>query len=395
MGIYGLVRLSGIFERPPVGWGLALLALGVVSAVLGVAFALGQHDLKRLLAYHSVENIGIIVMGLGLALVGRVLDRPALAALGLAGALLHTWNHGLFKALLFLGAGSVIHATGTREIDRLGGLAKKMPKTALAFLIGAVAISGLPPLNGFVSELLIYLGMLSATIDDLGAVGLGIAFGVPALAMVGALAVACFVKVFGVVFLGEPRTAAVDAAHESPRSMLAPMAVLALLCIAIGVAPPLVAPVLARATGAPIAELAPLNSIAIANAILLACLLLIALWLGRSRRRAARTVTWDCGYVAPTPRMQYTASSFAAGLVGLFSFALRPSRHDPELSEPFPKSTRFESHVPEVVLDLGIGPAVAWLARQTARLRFLQQGNLQLYLLYVLATLIVLLVVWR
>ena len=177
----------------------------MVSGVLGVAFAIGQHDLKRLLAYHSIENIGIIVMGLGLALIGRSLGRPDWVILGLGGGLLHVWNHALFKALLFLGAGSVIHATHTREIDHLGGLAKAMPWTALCFLVGAVAICGLPPLNGFVSEFLIYLGLFG-TLGGRGRASFaGAAFAAPALALIGALAVACFVKVYGAVFLGTAR----------------------------------------------------------------------------------------------------------------------------------------------------------------------------------------------
>src|SRR5437879_10752784 len=159
MGIYGLVRVTSLLPAPPLEWGGALLVLGVVSGVLGVAFAIGQHDLKRLLAYHSIENIGIIVMGLGLSLLGRSLNRADWVVLGLSGALLHVWNHALFKALLFLSAGSVIHAVHTRAIDHLGGLAKAMPWTALSFLVGAVAICGLPPLNGLVSEFLISLGL--------------------------------------------------------------------------------------------------------------------------------------------------------------------------------------------------------------------------------------------
>ena len=207
MGIYGLVRTCSLFDAIPLWWGLLLFSLGMVSAVLGVLFAIGQHDLKRLLAYHSVENIGIIAIGLGLALIGRATQHPGLIALGLAGALLHVWNHGLFKALLFLSAGSVIHATGTREIDVLGGLGRGMPRTSLAFLVGAVAICGLPPLNGFVSELFIYIGMLRAGSLDMGTVGIAAAFGVPVLALVGALAALCFAKVFAIVFLGEPRSA--------------------------------------------------------------------------------------------------------------------------------------------------------------------------------------------
>src|SRR5437879_558109 len=159
MGIYGLVRVTSLLPAPPLEWGGIVLAFGVVSGVLGVAFAIGQHDLKRLLAYHSIENIGIIVMGLGLALMGRSLGRDDWIILGLSACLLHVWNHALFKALLFLSAGSVIHTAHTRELDRLGGLAKTMPWTALSFLVGAVAICGLPPLNGFVSEFLLSLGL--------------------------------------------------------------------------------------------------------------------------------------------------------------------------------------------------------------------------------------------
>ena len=159
MGIYGIVRVCTFFPEVPLSWGLFVLAMGTVSAILGVAFAVGQHDIKRLLAYHSIENIGIIVMGLGLALIGRAANQPLWVLLGICGGMLHVWNHALFKSLLFLGAGSVIHGVGTREIDVMGGLSKRMPATANCFLIGAVAICGLPPLNGFVSELLIYLGL--------------------------------------------------------------------------------------------------------------------------------------------------------------------------------------------------------------------------------------------
>ena len=186
----------------------------MVSGVLGVAFAIGQHDLKRLLAYHSIENIGIIVMGLGLALIGRSLGRADWVVLGLGGGLLHVWNHALFKALLFLSAGSVIHATHTREIDHLGGLAKAMPWTSLCFLVGAVAICGLPPLNGFVSEFLIYLGLFGTLGHGGGPSFAGAAFAAPALALIGALAVACFVKVYGAVFLGTARS---EHARARPR----------------------------------------------------------------------------------------------------------------------------------------------------------------------------------
>ncbi len=186
MGIYGLVRVTSLVPNPPAEWGAIILVLGAISTVLGVAFAIGQHDLKRLLAYHSIENIGIIVMGVGLALMGRSLGRFDWVILGLAGSLLHVWNHAIFKALLFLSAGSIIHATHTREIDHLGGLSRRMPWASLCFLVGAIAICGLPPLNGFISEFLIYIGLFS-TLRSEGMPLVGIAsFAAPALALSGA-----------------------------------------------------------------------------------------------------------------------------------------------------------------------------------------------------------------
>jgi formate hydrogenlyase subunit 3/multisubunit Na+/H+ antiporter MnhD subunit len=246
-GVYGLMRVTGLVDAPPESWGLALLAIGGVSAVLGVAFALAQHDLKRLLAYHTVENVGIIALGLGLALLGRARGVPALVVLGLGGAGLHVVNHALFKSLLFLGAGAVHHATGTRELDHLGGLARAMPRTALLFVIGAAAISGLPPLNGFASEWLVYLGLLDGLRRPGGDLLAYVTLGAPVLALVGGLAAACFAKVVGVVFLGSPRSHHADGAHEPPAAMLAPMAALAAACAAIGLFPAATTAPLARA----------------------------------------------------------------------------------------------------------------------------------------------------
>ena len=245
IGIYGLMRTTMLLPNVPAACGVLVLVLGIISAVFGVVFALGQHDLKRLLAYHSIENIGIILIGLGLAMIGSATHRTEWMILGMAGALLHVWNHCLFKALLFLAAGSVVHAVHTREIDHLGGLSKLMPRTAILFALGAVAICGLPPLNGFVSELIIYLGLFRAA-TDVHAGFSGVALAAPALAMVGALAVACFVKAYGAVFLGTARTPHATHAHESPWSMVAPMALLAALCAMIGLFPILVFPMLDR-----------------------------------------------------------------------------------------------------------------------------------------------------
>jgi hydrogenase-4 component B len=403
-GIYGITRVCSFFPQPPVAWGATLLGLGAVSGILGVAFAIGQHDLKRLLAYHSVENIGIITMGLGVAMLGRAVGSAPLVALGIAGGLLHVWNHALFKALLFLSAGSVLHATGTREIDRLGGLAARMPRTAFAFLFGAVAICGLPPLNGFVSELFVYLG-LARTIGSARLWLLG-AFGAPALALIGALAVACFVKAHGAVFLGQARSGT-EHAHDPGAAMLGPIVVLGSACALIGLAPIVVSPVLESATFAwapevatvvaPLDTLAPLRPVSVAGVGLLILVGACAAWLAKTAREPTATSgpTWDCGYASPSARMQYTASSFAQTLVGFFSWALRPEMHVSSVRGFFPPATEFHSHVPDTVLDRAVVPLSRGGARALRWFRWVQHGNVHLYLVYILATVLVLALVSR
>ena len=404
IGVYGLIRTLSFFYGAPLWWGCCVLILGVVSGVVGVAFAIGQHDLKRLLAYHSIENIGIIFMGVGVALIGQNVGSPAMMLLGMSGALLHVLNHAVFKALLFLGAGSVIHATGTREIDLMGGAARRLPYTALLFGIGAVAICGLPPLNGFVSELLIYLGFFHG-IQGEGAGAAASALAAPALALVGGLAVACFVKVYGIVFLGSPRTEEHTAKHEAGWQMLVPMLLLGALCIAIGLAPGAVAgplqrtsltvlPAAVRTAGLPLQQLVPMTMITLSGAVLLILIAALAFWYRRrvSEKPCSETVTWGCGYQRPTPRMQYSASSFAEMLTSLFAFVLKPHSHRPErIKGLFPGRTRFFSHVPEAVLELLYIPALISLYHRFSGVRKLQSGILQQYVLYSLVTLILLL----
>ena len=403
MGIYGILRVASLLPPLPVADGAWLLAFGTASAVLGVAFALGQHDLKRLLAYHSIENIGIILMGIGLAALGRSLGRPELALLGLAGALLHVWNHALFKALLFLGAGSVIQASGSGQLDRLGGLARRLPGTAWMFGLGSVAICGLPPLNGFVSELLVYLGLLRMVAGEGGPARLLAGAAIPALALVGGLAAACFVKVFGVVFLGEPRSPAAAGARESPRAMLVPMGVLALACAVLGVAPTLALPLLEAAVhgvdpglsaAPPLAQTAPLGAVSLAAVGLLAAFALVAALVaalggGAARRAPAGRPTWDCGYATPSPRMQYTASSFADGLVGLLRWALWTEVEQPRLDGAFPGPARLHTHLPDPVLDRLALPAARRASQASLWFRWLQRGHIHRYVLYILLALVV------
>ncbi|NLF31601.1 MAG: hypothetical protein GX591_12030, partial [Planctomycetes bacterium] len=407
-GIYGLLRTLMFLGPPaawPAWWGWTLIGVGAVSGVGGVLFALAQHDLKRLLAYHSVENIGIIALGLGLGMLGAATGHPALAALGLMGGLLHVWNHAIFKTLLFLGAGAVVHATGTRNIEQLGGLLKRMPRTGLFFLVGSAAICGLPPLNGFISELLLYVGAFGAIAHagpSQAAVGGLVAVG--ALALIGGLAVACFTKVFGIVFLGEPRGDAAAGADEAPSAMWIPMAALAGLCVGIGLLGPVV---IAAIRPSMEGVLPPAPSVLHDVSGLLwrvsgaaAALMVLAAALAIVRRRllagriVGRSSTWDCGYAAPTARMQYTASSFAGPILRMFGALLRPRVHRHLPTGLFPRQASFESHTDDPFSRYAYVPlfgAVGWIAD---RLRWVQQGHNQLYVLYIALTLVILLL-WK
>lgn len=403
IGIYGLVRTLSFFTGMPIWWGMVMLVLGMVSGIVGVLFALGQHDLKRLLAYHSIENIGIITMGIGTALIGSATGSATLIVLGLAGALLHVLNHATFKALLFLGAGSVIHAVASREIDRMGGLLRPMPWTAVSFIIGAVAICGLPPLNGFVSEFLIYLGFVNGAISGSGAGAISNALAAPVLALIGGLAVACFVKVVGVVFLGSPRTPLPEAVHEATWAMRLPMILLASFCLIIGVAPVAVAPLLdsvvntwVSGSSGPVslAAVAPLAWISILAVALIAVMFCVIIWYRGKAKKAsvAATSTWGCAYLDPSSRMQYTASSFANLLVSLFAGVIRPENHAPRISGPFPANPHYESHVPEAILEQIYLPLISRIYEKFLPIRRLQHGQLHLYILYTFITLIVLIV---
>jgi formate hydrogenlyase subunit 3/multisubunit Na+/H+ antiporter MnhD subunit len=407
-GIYGLVRILTFIGPPPAWWGWVLCGVGLTSGILGVLFALAQHDLKRLLAYHSVENIGIIALGLGVGELGLSTGSAPLAVLGFAGALLHVLNHAIFKGLLFLGAGAVAHATGTREIDHLGGLLKRMPWTGVAFLIGAVAISGLPPLNGFVSEFLIYLGALRGVVSADSTAAVPLLCVIAGLALIGGLAAACFTKAFGMVFLGEPRTEHAAHAHEPGLAMRVPMLLLAASCVVIGCLAPVVGgtvgPVVERASGLPAETVrdvvaAATGPLSFVGAAALGVLLLAALLGGvrhqlLSGRRVEDSCTWDCGYARPSPRMQYTASSFAQPLTELFRLLLQSRRHLVPPVGLFPRHASLTTETPDVCAERFYTPVFTAIGRSLSALRWLQHGQVHLYVLYIALTLLVLLV-WK
>lgn len=413
--IYGIVRvvfdLIGDF---PWWWGALVLVFGLVSSVMGVLYALMQHDLKRLLAYHSVENIGIILIGIGLAMIFFSFDLPLLAGLALIAGLYHTLNHAMFKGLLFMGAGAVLHATHERNMEEMGGLIRFMPWTSACFLVGCISISALPPFNGFVSEWLTYQAFLLSPGLPNPLLNLLVPLGAALLALTSALAAACFVKAFGVVFLGHQRGHHHGQVHEAGWSMRIGMLLAALTCLGLGVLPPLVIswmdPLAEELVGGAIASSASglgwmwLTPIAYERAsysapiVFLGILaVVIAVYLLLHARPGAmhRVPIWDCGFEKLTSRMQYTATSFAMPIRRIFGFLfsikeqvkqLPPLRHSAfplRLHYSLRVRDRFWGWLYQPVVD-----ASFWVSRRIGRL---QQGRIQIYLIYSFVTIVVLL----
>ncbi len=418
-GIYGMVRVFFGFLGPAAEWwGILLLLIAVTSSVLGVLYALMEHDLKRLLAYHSIENIGIILIGIGAAMLFSASGNQVLAALALLAGLYHVLNHAVFKGLLFLGAGAVVNATGTRNMEKLGGLVRQLPLTAGMFLVGSIAISALPPLNGFVSEWLTFQALLQGFAIASLPVKIAIPLAVALLALTGALAAACFVKAFGITFLGLPRSKAADAAREPGKLMLAAMGGLALLCFLFGLAPGLVTgtlqPVITMATGLSgpalpemingAIRISPTSATSVSTPMLAAVgivALLIPVGLGLllgGRLRARISGVWACGLEHVEPRMQYTATGFSKPLRLIFANVFR-ARHEIEVSEEtspyFVSQIRYELKTESLFDRYLYDPLNRFVMRFALRLRKIQAGNIQSYLAYIFITLILLLMLAR
>ena len=415
--IYGIVRITFDFLKEyPWWWGGVVLTLGLISALLGVLYALMQHDLKRLLAYHSVENIGIILIGLGLSMLFTTYKFPLLASLALIAALYHTLNHAIFKGLLFMGAGAVLHATHARNMEEMGGLIHRMPWTSALFLVGCVSISALPPFNGFVSEWLTFQAFLFSPALHRPILSLLIPLGAALLALTGALAAACFVKAFGVTFLGHWRGHhPVQQVHEVDWYMRGGMALAGLTCFLLGVLPTVVInwmDILSQQLlGAKIAAttgqfgwlwLTPYSSarasysgmnvfIGIVGVVLITWLLTHA-----GKRSIRRVPIWDCGFEKLTSRMQYTATSFAMPIRRVFGFLFNISE-ETRLPEPFrhvayPGGLYYRLRVRDRFWNWIYKP-IGWAAFYTAKkIGNLQQGRIQVYLIYSFVTIIVLLV---
>jgi len=402
------------YGAPPLWMGAVVLGLGVASALLGVLYALMEHDLKRLLAWHSIENIGIILMGFGAALMFRTLGQANLAALALIAALYHTFNHAMFKGLLFLGAGSVVQATHTRNMEKMGGLIRRMPVTALCFLLGAVAISGLPPLNGFVSEWLTYQALLAGfgTTQSLTRLMFPIAGSL--LALTAALAAACFVKAFAIPFLALPRSEEAADAREASLPMRAGMAVLSVGCVALGLGATwfvrIFDPITQQALGVRASSalvmargwaLSPgtahggtISTAGMAMLFLIAGVAFALPLAARWRRRSVPGPAWDCGQPGLTADNEYTATAFSKPLRMIFSALYRPRREiqaEYEVSPHYPSAIRFENEIEPTFEKHLYGPLWERIMAAANRMKGIQAGSINLYLAYIFITLILLL----
>lgn len=403
LGIYGLLRTMMHLGGPASWWGPLFVVIGLATALAGVGLALCQRDLKRSLAYSSIENVGLIVLALGVGLWGLTGGHAAVAALGFAGGLLHIWNHALMKGLMFLCAGSVLHGAGTKDVERLGGLMKRMPQTGLAMAAGAIALSALPPLNGFVSEWLIYMGMLRGGLDFTGPGRILLLLAVGALALVGGLALIAFVRLPGIVLLGEPRSEGARHAHEASRWMTVPLAVLLAFCLVVALFPCAIVGTFAKVVAVvfhlPAAEFtavlgsaqSPLATLGLINVLvwLLIAWCALALFLLRRGKPEAADTTWACGYTAPTVRMQYTGLSFSQLLVSrLFPKTLRPETAVTAPDGLFPATGALATELPEPFSRGMYVPFFERWAARFARLRWLQQGRIHIYLLYFVVVLL-------
>jgi len=396
MGIYGIVRVlisiqSGMFEI-----GVFLLVMSLITGIYGVMQAIVQHDLKRLLAYHSIENIGIIGMGLGLGCIGLAVNSPALSIFGFGGGLLHVLNHSLFKSLLFYASGVVYQGTHTRNINQLGGLIRKMPVTAGFFLLGSLAICGLPPFNGFISEFLIYYGMFSSLHASGFYLTILLIISILGLTLIGGLALFCFTKAFSVAFLGEARSEQARQATDSSKAVLIPFSLIGILIVLIGLIPvyfthPLMSLVVDsfhiqagfwQTLGADISV--TVVGLVAAVFILITGGLLLIRYFAQRKRIQETGPTWGCGYTAGSVKMQYTASSFSDNIGGLAGRIVNVRKEFQGIppGEIFPKKRHFASHAVELLEVWFIDKPVHALRNVMRRIAFLQTGQIQHYILY-------------
>jgi len=394
LGIFGILRMMLLINQNYLTTGYFILAFSIISGLYGVILAIVQHDLKKLLAYHSIENIGIIGMGIGLGAIGLGIQNPVLAFAGFAGALLHTLNHSLFKSLLFYGAGTIYQAIHTLNIESMGGLIKKMPQTAILFLVAAMAICGLPPFNGFISEFLIYRGFFEGI--HLGSLSLTtvLILSVVALVLIGGLALLCFTKAFGIIFLGTARSEFDHEVHEAEASKLFPGWLVVLFILIIGLFPQIFIQLLSNpvalftgslGNGTPVMAMAKnLQSVSMVTWTFILAIAVIAVikkFVVRNHKTVA-SPTWGCAYVAPTSKMQYTAGSYVRGYRKLIRPLLQLNKNEENIEGVFSKTIVSETHPYDKIEVIFIDRPLKFMNNLLARVRFLQNGNVRHYILY-------------
>jgi len=404
IAIYGMIRFFISLLGPgPAWWGAFIMVFGICSCLVGIIYALMDHDLKKLLAYSSVENIGIVILGVGTSMFFGSLGIGAVAALAMCAGLYHLVNHALFKGLLFLCSGSVFKATGLRDMEKMGGLIKVMPATALFFLIGAMGISAIPPLNGFVSEWLTFQAFFLGIMQSHGWVKIFMVLSASALALTGGLAAACFVKAFGITFLALPRSISAREARETAFSMKAGMFLMAVPVVLLGIGAGFIAPFIfnisqtvlgiekAQVSFYLVSVLPPLIA-----AMLLALGGAIFLWFRFGLHAGeVRYNTWDCGYYNLDSRNEYTATAFSKPFRIAFSFFLLPYRKSEKIRDSFYHVRKFtyETHTTPVFKRYFYDPFVRLVYGAAFNMRKLQPGSIHLYILYIFAALAVLVAV--
>lgn len=402
MGVYGILRITSLLQNQFMTIGIIVLTVAIITGILGVIMAIMQHDLKKLLAYHSIENIGIIGIGLGMSLLGKAIGDPYLMMLGMAGALLHILNHALFKSLLFFTAGNVFYAMHTVNMDKLGGIVKNMRLTSMAFLIGALAISGIPPFNGFISEFLIYSGVLNHLTNSTFTISLlGIA-AVISLVMIGGLCIYCFTKAFGLSFLGSRRSTSTHVIEEVPYTMILPAALIIIPIVAIGIVPSffgkgvlIIAEQIMHSPSTMVADkiILSLNSIGYVNIALVAIVLIVV---GiKAWQQLHVTIqtgpTWGCGYSAGDFRHQYTPTSYADSLKQLVEPVVDHTTHYTSFteSEIFPPDKKFHTESKDLIEERTILSWVYGIVRLLPKAGIAQTGLINHYLIYPMLFLII------
>jgi formate hydrogenlyase subunit 3/multisubunit Na+/H+ antiporter MnhD subunit len=396
IGIFGIMRMLLLIKTDFTTTGYFILAISIITGIYGVMLAIIQHDLKRLLAYHSIENIGIIGIGIGVGCIGLGATNKWMAILGFSGALLHTLNHSLFKSLLFYSAGNVLQATHTVSIEKLGGLIKKMPHTAILFLVASLAICGLPPLNGFISEFIIYGGLYNWLYSAGVFSQVAIIFALTGLVLIGGLAILCFTKAFSIVFLGTSRSESPGDVQETGKMGLVPMYITALFMVIIGLFPyfflnALQQPVNLFTSGMVfnlnLIQVGVIDSLRTINWLFLGFIFLVIamLWLRKlitRKRILEKGPTWGCGYPAEANRFQYTANGFVRTYTKLARPALDIEKQDVEIPEVFPSEKHYETHPYDKMERFLIDRPLKFINRIIEAFLFLQNGHLQRYILY-------------